>query len=257
MTHIASRTNERVKAAAALLRDADARRQSGLCALPGIKLCEEAVKRGLLRELWVTEDALKRQAQRLAPLQSAAKETVVMSEPVCDKLSDQKSPTGVFGIAALPQKGDIAAARRILVLCDIQDPANVGAMLRTAAGIGYDGAVLCGGCADPFAPKTLRASMGACFSLPPAVQADAAALAQSLRQAGVHCVATALRADAVSLTQVPVAERMALFIGNEGHGLAEEVIDACDTAAIIPITDRVESLNAAAAAAIAMWELRP
>ena len=257
MTHIASRSNERVKAAAELLRDGAARKQSGLCALPGIKLCEEAAKRGLLRELWVTEKALARQAERLAPLQKAAKEVIVMSEPVCDRLSDQKSPTGVFGIAALPAEGTARGAKRILVLCDIQDPANVGAMLRTAAGIGYDGAVLCGGCADPFAPKTLRASMGACFSLPLTTAEDGEALVAALQEEGFRCAATALRADAVSLTDVPAAQRMALFIGNEGHGLAEGVIDACDAAVIIPITDRVESLNAAAAAAIAMWELRP
>ena len=99
--------------------------------------------------------------------------------------------------------------------------------------------------------------MGACFTVPLMTAAEGEGLVAWLQQQGFVCAATALREDAKLLTQLPKAQRMALLIGNEGHGLANSVIDVCDAAVIIHITDRVESLNAAAAAAIAMWELRP
>ena len=293
---ITSRANERVKQLAALLADPAERRERGLCVAPGLKLCEEAATAGLLRELWVTERAMDRQGARIERLLAAraggceaergareplcrdeapnargvdpepdALRLVVMSEPVADRLSDQKTPQGVVGVACLPSvtvaERDAAAdwlrgINRVLALCGVQDPVNVGGALRTAAALGY--AVAFGPtCADPFSPKALRASMGAAFRAKTARFASECAFAAAVREAGLRAVAAALIPGAVPITEIGRATPLALFIGNEGNGLDPQTVAACGCAAIIPITGRVESLNAAAAAAIAMWELRP
>ncbi len=252
MDTITSRTNERVKAAARLGADASARADEGLCLVDGIKLCREASARGLLREIWFTEQALSRldgEPARLAP------RTVLMAPHVGEKLSYQREPSGVVGIAAIPERRGLdffENRRRAVVPWGLQDPANVGALLRTAAALRFDGAVLCGGCADPFSPKALRASMGAAFALPLA-EADGLEAVERLRGLGYLTVAAALERRAASIEDVPKAGPAALLIGSEGSGLPPQAVAQCDVTAYIPISDAVESLNASAAAAIAMW----
>ncbi len=252
MDTITSRTNERVKAAALLGTDASSRRSEGLCLVDGIKLCREASSRGLLREIWFTEDALRRlggEPERLAG------RAVLMSPHVGEKLSYQREPSGVVGIASIPRSpelGFLSDKRRAVVLWGIQDPANVGALLRSAAALGFDGAVLCEGCADPFSPRALRASMGAAFALP-LIFAGGRQTVAALRLFGCSTVAAALERTAVPIEDVDKTGALALFIGSEGRGLPPEAVAACDVTAYIPISDAVESLNAASAAAIAMW----
>ena len=255
MERIASRSNERVKRLAALAESAGARREAALCLLDGLKLCREAASRGFLRELWLTDDAL---AGMDGALPLPEDRVVLMSEPVAQKLSYQRTPQGVIGVAALPRMGGVDAlrdCRRVAVLVSVQDPANVGTAIRTAAAVGFSGVLLCGACADPFSPKALRASMGAAFAVTLAA-CPAEDAAPALRDEGFVTLAAALDAGALPLTDAPRGERLALFIGNEGRGLPDGVVKACEHTVYIPITDAVESLNAAAAAAIAMWELR-
>lgn len=262
---ITSRTNERVKQIAALCASAEQRQSAGLCVLHGIKLCREAARLGApIRELWITEEAESRYPQDAAFLSGCAAGVIRMSQSVCEKLTPQRTPQGMIAVAEMPQTGAVAPQSlhggrkgRLLVLDEVQDPANVGGALRTAAALGYDGAVLSQGCADPFSPKALRASMGAAFSIPLYGGGSGALLASALRQCGFCTVATALDDRAAPIGSLQRDGALALFIGNEGNGLSAQTVAACDRTVIIPITGLVESLNAAAAAAIAMWELRP
>ncbi len=256
MQLITSRSNERVKEFALLACDGGERRKKGLCALEGVKLCEEAAKRGLLRELWATNAALEKHARRISDF-FELNDVVEISQPVAEKLRDQKTPQGIFGLAALPDdaRERIAASRRALVLCSVQDSVNVGTALRTAAAFGY-AVILSGSCADRFSPRTLRTSMGAAFSADTtAFERDSETL-EFLKANGFSSVALALNDNALPIEKLPRAEKLALLIGNEGGGLGEQTVNGCEHAVIIPITDAVESLNAAAAAAVAMWELR-
>ncbi|MEA4912858.1 MAG: RNA methyltransferase [Oscillospiraceae bacterium] len=257
MNEISSRTNETIRRVAALCADAALRRAQGLCVVHGIKLCAEAARRTQLTALYVTDNALKKYAREIAAL--GVEDMTLVSEPVLERIDPLRTPQGVVGVARLPQAaapGELAAGRRILALCSVQDPANVGAAVRTAAALGYAGVALSDDCADLFSPKALRASMGAAFAVKRTIFADGAAFARFLSEEGVLCVATALREDARPVTAVDTAGRLALFIGNEGRGLSSDIINACGACAVIPITGDVESLNAGAAAAIAMWELR-
>ncbi len=263
---IQSRANERVKRAAAWMNSASARRADRMCVAPGLKLCEEAAKEGLLRELWMVDEVWEREQARIEPLLRPPVRAAFISRPVADKLGcGQQSSQGLIGLVSLraarfaagPEAADwLRGKQRVLALCNVQDPGNVGTALRTATALGY-AAAFGPGCADPYSSKALRASMGAAFRGDTAFFDDELAFVEAVRRAGLRPVAAALTDKALPVTGIGRGEPLALFIGHEGKGLARETIDACDCAAVIPICDRVESLNAAAAAAIAMWELRP
>lgn len=241
-----------MKYAAKLLRSPAFGRQQGCFVAEGAKLCIAAAEAGLpLRAVYATARALQRQPA-LAALGAPLTE---ISEPVAKKISDQQTPQGAFALCGLPcydlQRVDPAG--RYLALEGVQDPANVGAALRSAAAFGYDGALLGPGCAAPFGPKALRAGMGAAFVLPLWEVADLPALLLKLRGQGMAILAAALQ-GAQDLRSCRPRGGLVLVVGSEGQGLSQAVRSACSAAVKIPI-GRVESLNAAVAAGVLMWEL--
>ena len=179
---------------------------------------------------------------------------------MAEKLAGTRSTQGVFALFETPATDPaplLATARRILALEAVQDPGNVGTLLRSAAAFGFDAVLLGPGCAAPFSPKVLRASMGAAGRLPLGVCADLPAALGALRGRGVACLAAALYKarplDAVG-TQFPGG--VCVVIGSEGQGLSDAAIAACSAAVRIPMTDRVESLNAGVAGSILLWHFR-
>ena len=152
------------------------------------------------------------------------------------------------------KKAEASGSERILVCDGLQDPGNLGTVLRTANALGFDRVVLSAGSADIYHPKTVRGAMGALFRLPVDITEDICAYIASLREAGYTVLAAALRDDAQPLDTVPVTARTVFVIGNEGHGLSDAVIASCSGSVIIPMSEGAESLNAAVAAALLMWE---
>jgi tRNA G18 (ribose-2'-O)-methylase SpoU len=145
---------------------------------------------------------------------------------------------------------------KILVLHDVADPENLGALIRTASSLGLSSLVLSGGCPDPYGRKALRASMGAAFSLPLRLwDGPALGLLECLEKQGIRSVAASPRGNLCLGRDAPPAPPLALILGNEGFGLADEVIDAAALSVSIPMSGRTDSLNVAAAGAILMWEL--
>ena len=140
-----------------------------------------------------------------------------------------------------------------LLLDGIQDPGNLGTILRTADALQIP-AVLLDGCADPYNPKTVRASMGAVFRTQPVRMTRQQAIA-ACRDAGIPLLATAMSADAVDLRQAELPSA-AVIIGSEGQGICQELFDAAQGKIIIPMSTRCESLNAAVAAAIVLWQMK-
>ena len=167
----------------------------------------------------------------------------------------------------------IAGARRIAILEDVTNYANMGAIFRSAAALGMDGVLVTPSCHDPYYRRCARVSMGAVFQVPWAriETADAAAesgrpsgshdwapsLVPHLREAGFVTVAMALREDSIGLRdpRLAAAEKLAIVLGTEGDGLLDSTIEACDHTVLVPMAHQVDSLNVAAAAAIAFWEL--
>ena len=143
--------------------------------------------------------------------------------------------------------------RRWLVLDGVQDPGNVGTIWRTADAFGADGLILCSGCADPWSPKTVRATMGAVFRLS-VYEGTLKDAAERLAAESIPLYTAALRDDTADIRDVSLSTA-AVVIGSEGRGVSDEALRLCQKTIKIPMRARCESLNAAVAAAVALWEM--
>lgn len=246
---ITSRANPLVTRLKKLNGRRSARRQEGVFCGEGPKLLAEALKWGAELETVVYAGGAA------LPELPASVRLVEVPEDLLAAVADTEAPQGVVftckgGSLALP---DRLEGRRYLILDGVQDPGNVGAVWRTADAFGADGLILCHGCADPWSPKTVRATMGAVFRLP-VYEADLEELAGRLAGAGIPLYATALREDTEDVRRVPLS-RAAVIIGSEGRGVSALSLRLCEKTVKIPMTARCESLNAAAAAAVVLWEM--
>lgn len=197
---------------------------------------------------------------------STEAEVFCVSEAVYDKLTDEKAPQGVLTVCGFPkgiltacgtelQKAAEGVKGNILLLDSLQDCGNVGTILRTAGALDVT-VMLCGDCADVFSPKTVRASMGALFFSNVLVCPDTVDAVTALRNAGRRVFAAALSDKGEVLGRLDILPTDCFVIGNEGNGVGAETIAACTGTVMIPMTHRVESLNAASAATVLMWEAR-
>lgn len=144
---------------------------------------------------------------------------------------------------------------RYILLSSMQDPGNIGTILRTAAAFGLDGVFLSSDCPDLYSPKVLRATMGGIFKIPLEVSDDLTEVIDRLQEAGIRVCAAALDGQAVPLQQAGLGNGCAVVIGNEGNGLPGHLIERCGQAVMIPMRPDSESLNAAMAAGIFLWEM--
>jgi len=227
-----------------LRESARARREQGLFFLEGWRLCLDALESGYKPEILFTTAA----AQAKYPV--AHENVTLVSEAVAQKLADTQSPQGIFGVFKM-QDASEQALHKCIALENLQDPANLGAIARTAEALGITGMIVSGGC-DVFHPKALRASMGALLRLN-VVQTDD--LPARLRESELPCYAAVAEQDAIPLPCCDFSGGAIVVIGNEGNGLTDETIAACGRRLTIPMAGKSESLNAAAAAAIILWEM--
>lgn len=137
----------------------------------------------------------------------------------------------------------------------VRDPGNLGTIMRTALAMGIDLLILSDDCADLYNPRTIRGAMGALFSLPTLTVSDVSGSVDAMRDAGYTVCAAALHKDALDLRTLEVGEHTCFVVGNEGHGLPDELIDRCSRTVIIPMRDGSESLNVASASALLLWEM--
>ena len=180
---------------------------------------------------------------------------VEVPDSLLASMADTEAPQGIVFICkgkalAMPEQ---LLEGRWLVLDGVQDPGNVGTIWRTADAFGADGLILCNGCADPWNPKTVRATMGAVFRLP-VYECALEAAAEGLERAGLPLYATALREDTEDVRRVDLG-RGAVIIGSEGRGVSREALSLCGRTIKIPMSPRCESLNAAVAASVILWEM--
>ena len=245
---ITSRNNQLIKHIRKLTLDRAYRRSCGLYFGEGPKLLAEALKAGTAIEAVVTAQGVD--LPGLDGLRRAEAPADLL-----DSLCDTRTPQGVLFLAQMP---DTAPPERLtgdrwLVLDGLQDPGNVGTIWRTADALGADGLILVNHCADPFSPKTVRATMGACFRLP-VYEAETQALPGLLERSGLPLYAAALGEDSVTVGEARL-NRCAVVIGSEGRGVSPELLRLSEKTVKIPMRERCESLNAAAAAAVILWEM--
>lgn len=225
------------------------RRSAGEFFGEGTKLLEEALR-------WKAELTAVVAVEGKCPSGLPAQLRVVeVPEDVMASISSMETPQGVLFLCRQPTLAppEKLTGDRYLVLDGLQDPGNVGTIWRTADALGGDGLVLVNGSADPWNHKTIRASMGACFRLP-VWELPVQELPILLERSGVPLYATALREDTVDIREADLS-RCALVIGSEGRGVSRNVLDMSYQTLKIPMRERCESLNAAAAAAVVLWEM--
>ena len=254
MEIIKSRQNQRIQMVRELSRNAELRQKTGLCVCDGEKLLAEALRSGSEVEsvFWKenrTENFPTFQYEALLP------------EALFDYASPLKNSPGPLFTVRLPQlnqadAGEVQPSQDrecVLVLEGVQDPGNVGTVLRTADAFGVDFVVLLDGCADVTAPKTVRSTMGAIFRQR-VLQMNREELLPFCRGRGLKLYAAALTDRACDVRKITL-KSAAVCVGSEGRGLSRELLDLCDGEVIIPMRGAAESLNAAVAAAILMWEM--
>lgn len=260
MTKITSRDNPAVRRAVKLMTDARERRKSGLIICEGARLCCDAVESGVEgREFFCTQSAMKKYPEYVKKLSEHSKAVYEITEEIAAKIGDTNSPQGIFLIAEMPRvENDLEKLKptgQYVLLENLQDPSNVGSIFRTAEALGIDGIILTNGCASCFAPKALRAGMGAMFRIPIFQTSDAAGDMLKAAEKNMRPMATVPSEKASDVTAIKFFRGAIMCIGNEGNGLTDELISACPERVTIPMNGRAESLNAATAAAILMWEM--
>lgn len=254
---ITSRKNPLVRQAWALGSDGRLRRETGLFLCEGARLCRDAVRSGLVAEqCFFTPAAREKYGDYLGEILAICPVCYEIEEHVAALLSSTRSPQGLFCVCRRPSLSS-AAAGPCLVLEELQDPGNLGTILRTAEALGLERIVLLGeSCCDPWSPKALRAAMGAVFRLNPVEEADAEKLCKQLREEGFLLHASVPSDTALPVTGLDFSKgKHAVFVGNEGNGLRQATAALCDDRVTIPMGGRAESLNASGAAAILLWEL--
>ncbi len=255
---ITSTSNKRVKELVELQNKAKARNAAGVFPAEGRKMFLEAPAERV-RAVYVEEHFLETASEEIREKLSGL-EYETVSEEVFAKISDTKSPQGILCVVSQeryalerlihPLNGEKPL---LLALEDIQDPGNLGTLIRTAEGAGVNGIIVTQGTADRYHPKTTRASMGSIYRVPCVETPDLTETIERLRQAEINIYAAHLKGtgyyDAFDYTK-----GTAFLIGNEGNGLRQETADEADVYIRIPMEGRVESLNAAIAGTLLMYE---
>lgn len=257
--HITGKNNERIKKVHRLATSSAERAGMGLFVLEGLRLCRDAALNGVTAsELYFTEHALEKHAGDIELLMLNTERSYCVTDELFNKMSTTDSSQGVCAVYSSDVLQAITAPdpRGRYIACEnVADPANLGAISRTAEALGLNGMILLGHCCDRLNPKALRASMGALMRLPVVSMADTVAAVQSMQANGMRVFASVVTPAATPIDSVSFADGDVVIIGNEANGITEATASISNECITIPIRGRAESFNAAAAAAILMWEL--
>lgn len=255
---ITSTANQKIRRIAVWQSKARERRRDGIYLAEGVKMFREA-PREAVREVYLTENLQKKlmeDPEMRERLQELPCETV--SEEVFARMSDTQTPQGILTVLRRPEYALEALLKEknplFLVLEDLQDPGNLGTILRTGEGAGVTGVILSEGTVDIFNPKVIRATMGSVYRVPFLCVPDPGQAIGELRRAGVRVYAAHLEGERY-YDSFSFQGGTAFLIGNEGSGLRRETARLADAYVKIPMEGQVESLNAAVAASLLMYEV--
>ncbi len=259
MDKITSKSNEKIKLAAALSSSSRERRRRGLFFVEGVRLCRDAAQSGItIKDAFFTEEAFAKHPETVSIIAEKAEYVCLIDARLCAKLSDVKSPQGVFCVCKMLDKtkscNKIDEKGKYISLDNVQSPDNLGAISRSAEAFGLSGLIISSGC-DVYNPKAQRAAMGSLLRLPVFETSSLPRLLSEASLKGMLTAAAVPDASAQSVFALSTDGGVICVTGNEGAGVSQEVADACDISVTIPMRGGAESLNAAAAAAVLMWEM--
>lgn len=259
MEVISSKTNEKIKYAVKLRDSSSFRKSEQAFFIEGARLIRDAATSGAEIELlFVTEDANEKYSDYVKEILNATKKAFMISEEIAMKLTDTKTSQGVFAVCKMLDKfADLSKINyygKYVALEEISNPSNFGAICRTAEAVGLDGIIVKGGC-DVYNGKVQRAAMGALFRLDVITVDDLPSVISVLKENDMKVYSSVPLSSAIKITDIPKDKGLVCVIGNEGNGITEETKNASTGLVTIPMNGYAESLNAAAAATIIMWEM--
>lgn len=252
-SEISSKDNNYLKFVDKLQTSAKARSEYNLFVLEGLRICRDAVDCGLSVEYTFVSSSFYEKTPEIAEsFFEVSKLNYVVKDSLFLKICDTKSPQGIIVVAQKPSlNSKITENGRYVALDSVQDTANLGAIARTAEALGINGIIINEGCCDPYSPKSLRSSMGTVLRMP-ILFADN--LPRYLNDNNLTAISFVLDDNAVPIDNIQYLQRDVIVIGNEANGVSTAVKDASRLLATIPMAGKVQSLNAASAAAIAIYD---
>lgn len=250
---ITSSSNTKIKWLQALLKKSKNRKEEKLFIIEGIRLFQET-PRELLKEIYVAESAENNLKNQLTDLKYE-----VVSDNIFATISDTKTPQGILAVVKQPQHSlqkIIKEQALLLILEDLQDPGNLGTIMRTAEGAGVDGILMTKGCVDIYNPKVVRSTMGSIYRMPFVYLDGEEQFTEVFKQLKEKKITTygAALIESKDYCEYSYEKGTAFLIGNEGNGLSKKALSLCEKYVRIPMCGQVESLNAAMAAGILTYE---
>ncbi len=258
MLTLTSKDNAQIKNVIKLQKSAAHRRRSGFFVAEGLRVCEDAMRSGAqIEALFLTENALQKNGEVCEKLCAYAGRAYTLPSELFAHISDTQTPQGVLGVIKTLDKSahfdTINNGGKFLALDNVQDPNNLGTILRSAEAFGVSGVILSADCCDVYNPKVVRGSMGAVFRLP--ILIEGSLPEWFARYPQLNTYAAVVDSDAKRVTEITFKEPCAVVIGNEGNGIRPGTVAACRHSITIPMNGKAESLNASVAAAILIWEM--
>lgn len=258
-TVISSRENKLVKAYNGYRTNKAKRHDAGLFVVEGARLVHDAIISGAeITDAFVTADARLKFEDCCSLLEKTGAAVYEVTPAIANALADTRTPQGIFCIVKM-RKNELDISKMnphgsYLALENLQDPGNLGMILRTAEAMGIDGVILSSGCVDIYSPKVVRASMGAVFRIKFAASVDLISVLSGLKSEG-HNVYAAVAHGGEDIRTLELKNGAVAVIGNEGNGLTDDCADICNAKLTVRMGGRAESLNAAAAATVILWEM--
>lgn len=251
---ITSKDNPLIKLVSSLQSSSKQRKETGLFVLEGLRICDDAYQNNIkFDKLIVTKNALSKHENAIENFIKVSDACYLLRDDLFKKISDTNSPQGIIAVARIPDNDfKIINKGRYIALENLSDPSNLGAIARTAEALGVDGIIITSDSCDPYSPKSLRSSMGTLLRLPLYITDDILSFIDCNKLRSFACV---VDKSAESISDIQFCDGDVLIIGNEANGLCDYTKQNCNNRVTIRMRGNAESLNAAAAAAIAMWEM--
>lgn len=257
MQRITSRENPLIKQLVLLMENRKERVKTGLFVAEGLRLCREAAHSDIvIKTVLVTDAFMDKHSDEATSIFDVCDNVVFISDGIASKLGDTVSSQGVFCLCEMPRLSNEVKGNKFIVLENLQDPGNIGTIIRSAQAFGIDGVVFVGNCVDIYSPKVLRSTMGTAFSMPIYKFSSVVEAREELKKNGCEILGAVLDENSEKLSQIKLKDKCAVMIGNEANGLTELAKSSCDSFIYIEMSGNAESLNAAVAASVIMWEMQ-
>lgn len=255
MNKITSKDNDNIKLITSLFSSKKVRKANNLFAVEGLTLVLEAFEGNYkIEKIFLTERFFTKHKEKINGILSEVKQSYFICDSIADKITETTTPQGVFAIFQSKPDGinTIEEKGQYLILNQLQDPGNIGTIIRSAQAFGIDAIIMSEDCPDIFSSKIIRASMGGIFKQK-IISCNIFEIIHKIKALGMPVYATSLSDIAKPISEINLKQPCAVILGNEGNGISEQVIQECDESFLIPILS--QSLNVSIAASIVAWEM--